>query len=160
MGATDGDFTSADKFLRVKGFQVQFTGPDVQAPAPDKTNPDADWTTISGGADVVEVSESTTGNMPYRVFTPAHATVSPLVMEGYVTKARTAVYTWMESTRTGKNPRCDITIIPFYIDQSPAKHHQYHDCLLKEYVYPELHAHGHDMCKEKITVQPEWHEIT
>lgn len=148
----ESDF--GDQYLRAKGFIVSVSG-GVQG-----TDSASNWFSITGGADVVEVCESTVGNLMHKVYNPGASTVSPLVMQGYLTKARNDMSTWINNTVSGQgDPRRLITVTPQYVDGSPAKLHNYHDCLIEEYVFPELHAHTHDPLSEKVTVRPEWHEI-
>ncbi len=142
-----------DAFLRTKAFLVQVSG------GPQEATEDGNWSKCSGGADIIEVAETTINNQQQKTFAPAHTAVSPLVLEGFVTPGRQYMLQWIDATRTGADPRRMITVIPHGIDQKPAKHHIYHECLVEEYKYPELHAHSHEMCTEAITCRPERHEI-
>jgi len=147
---------SQDALLRTKGFICTITE-NVGASG---TGENESWLSCSGGADVIEVAQTTIGTDVYKTFAPGQTTVSPLVLEGYLTADRKAMITWIQTIADGNPARRDVSISPQSIEQKPTKMHNYYNCLLEEYVYPELSSHDHNTLKEKVTIRPERHDIT
>lgn len=143
-----------DGYLRIKGFKVAISGENG-----DGKTVDSNWRRVTGGASVVEVAETTVGGENFKTFAPGHAHVTPLVLEGCVTGARKGMLDWLNNTATGKEPRKMVTIIPIKIDGSDSKQHIYHDCLIEEYNFPELHAEAHNELAERVVIRPERYEI-
>jgi len=143
-----------DELMRTKGFIVTIT-PDSTTGTGEKEG----WLSCSGGADVIEVAQTTLGTDVYKTFAPGQTTVSALVLAGYLTADRKAVLNWIKSTADGDGPRRQVTIKPQSIEQKDTKQHNYYECLIEEYVYPELSSHDHNTLQEKITIRPERHDI-
>lgn len=143
-----------DELMRTKGFIVTIT-PDSTTGKGEKEG----WLSCSGGADVIEVAQTTLGTDVYKTFAPGQTTVSPLVLAGYLTPDRKAVLNWIKATADGDPPRRQVTIKPQSIEQKDTKQHNYYECLIEEYVYPELSSHDHNTLQEKITCRPERHDI-
>jgi len=143
-----------DDLMRTKGFIVTISENSTTGKGEKEG-----WLSCSGGADVIEVAQTTLGTDVYKTFAPGQTTVSPLVMEGYLTADRKAMLTWIKAIADGDPPRRQVTVAPQSIEQANTKQHNYYDCLIEEYVYPELSSHGHETLKEKITIRPERHDI-
>jgi len=143
-----------DDFLRTKGFIVTITENSTGGKGENES-----WLSCSGGGDVIEVAQTTLGTDHFKTFAPGQTTVSPLVLEGYLTADRKAMLTWIKAVADGEAPRRNVTVVPYSIEQQATKQHNYLDCLIEEYVYPELSSHDHNTLKEKVTVRPERHEI-
>jgi len=144
-----------DEFLRTKGFQVTISEGGATGKGENEN-----WLSCSGGGDVIEVAQTTLGSDKHKTFAPGQCTVSPLVLEGYLTKDRQAMLKWIKATADGDPARRTVTVTPHNPDDSATKTHTYSMCLIEEYCYPELSSHDHNTLKEKVTIRPEKHECT
>ncbi|MGH7295548.1 MAG: phage tail protein [Polyangiaceae bacterium] len=144
-----------DGWVQIRGFQVQIT----EGTGGTGKGEDENWQKVTGGADQIEVLETTVGNEQFKTFAPGHTGVTPLTLEGFMTATRLNMLKWIKATADGEAPRRNLTVIPIMADNSQGKQHVYNDCLIEEYTYPELQAHSHDPLVEKVTVRPEQHLI-
>jgi hypothetical protein len=144
-----------DDFLRTKGFIVTISDTTQTGKGENES-----WLTCSGGGDVVEVASATHGTDEHHKFRWGHNTVSPIQLGGYLTSDRKATLEWLKSTTAGgKSPRRTLTISPLGTNGAVTKVHNYAECLIEEYVFPELSSHDHDTLRERVTIRPERHEI-
>src|SRR4051812_10601763 len=125
-----------DDFLRTKGFIVTIDTNNASGKGENES-----WLSCSGGGDVIEVAQTTLGSDVYKTFAPGQTTVSPLVLEGSLTADRKNMLNWIKATAAGEGPRRTVTVTPYNIEQQATKAHNYADCLIEEYVYPELSSH-------------------
>jgi phage tail-like protein len=147
------DAAKQDTYLRVKGFRVEISG------GSDGKSSDTNWFRVSGGADVIETIESTVGNETYNTFTPGHSYVTPLVLEGGMTPTREGMLKWIDDQMKGKDFRRMVTVIPFNVEGKEQKAHEYHDCFVEEYTFPDLDAELHDTLTERIVIRSLRHDV-
>jgi len=138
-----------DQYLKVMGFLVQIGSAGTGKGTAEN------WNAVSGGGQEIDVSESTVGNETYKTFVPGLTHITPLSLEGYLNASRKTTIQWITDTVAGQEPRQTVTVIPLKADGSQAKQMIYGNCLIAEYVYPNLDAHSHEALKEKITLRPE-----
>jgi phage tail-like protein len=141
--------TTPDQTVQVRGFKVMIdqagTGGD----------PDSSWRRVSGGAECLEVRNTSMGVDQIMTYAPGAAYVTPLVLEGGLTAKRKAMIDWINATTKGENPRRTVTIQPLDSNGQPIKSYVYGNCLIEEVTIPELHAENHTLLEERITIRAE-----
>lgn len=154
MADSKGSVGKQDDYLRVKGFLVEVSGAQAGKVV------DGNWKRVTGGAEVIEVAETTIGNDIYKTFAPGHSHITPLVLEGGMTKDRKIIYEWIKAIEDGKDFRKMITITPLSIEMGKAtKKHVYHDCFIEQYEFPALDSEIHDPLHEKVVIRANRYEI-
>jgi len=139
-----------DKFLRTAGFVVKID--DGTGPA----GSDENWSKVSGGADVIETVESTTGPDGAPRFTPGKAFVSDLTLEGAVTSGRRALLQWLNDSAAGTGDgRATVTVAPIPCDPTEPCWHQYLRCAIVRFAIPRLIAGSLDVLEDLVVIRPE-----
>ena len=121
----------SDKFAQVRGFTVEIAG------AGGKEH-DTAWESCSGGALMIETTETTTGSDRFRTNSPGHKTVGEITLRGAMTDTRAALCQWINDTAAGRRRRRRVTITPALLDGTVGPAHVFEGCVITGYVFPRL----------------------
>jgi hypothetical protein len=147
--------TSPDNVLRLKGFDVTFTGGGGGG---DAKTPDGSWRSCSGGVPTVTMIETTNSQTGQRVYSPGLSTVSDLVFEGFITPTRKSLVAWCNEVFAGKEKRSDISRATKKQDGTPGPIDNWFSCLLTNYKFPTCDVRSADPAQEVVTVKAYRHE--
>ena len=145
--------TNVDNILRLKGFNIELVGIGG-----DAKSVDGSWRAFSGGNPTVEVIEGTNAQSGLREYSPGLATVSDILLEGFITPTRGYLVTWCNKVFAGAEQRADITKATKKIDGSAGPRDNYFSCLMLRYKFPTCDVRSADPAEEHITALAMRHE--
>lgn len=147
--------TKPDDQLRLKGFDIQFSGGGAGAAV---ESVDGSWIRCTGGVPTVEVIETTNQGSGLRTYSPGMSVVSDLTLEGFVSPTRAAIVGWCNQVFNGKETRADISKVPKKVDGTPGTPDNYFSCLLVRYKFPTCDVRSANPAREVLTVKPMRHD--
>ena len=135
-------------YLPTAGFLVQ-----IPQDGPKGNPDDAAWLEASGGADVLDSVETTTGSDGQRRFSPGNAYVSPIVLTGYVSPKRPAMSQWILDTLAGRPPQSvHLKITPGKVGLNDPRPRVYEGCLIRAITIPALMAGSDAPLMEEVVI--------
>jgi hypothetical protein len=114
---------------------------------------DASWIAVSGGADVIDSVDTTTGSDGQHHFVPGSAYVSPIILTGYVSPNRPAMSQLILDTLAGRPPQnVPLKITPGKGTLHDPRPRVYEGCLIRAITIPLLTAGSTAPAFEEIVI--------
>ncbi len=124
----------SDRSAQVTGFRVEIDNAGGK-------DDDTGWEHVSGGAVMIEHTETTIGSDKFHTHSPGHRSVEEITLRGAMTAGRSALSQWINDTVQGREWRRTLTITELLSAEGwvkDGKSYVYYDCFPVGYVFPRI----------------------